>query len=242
MKSNIITFIHIVFLSIPFFIQAQTSNTLVNQKWIVAEYGISKSTNYGTDPLVKPEVIFFSKDSVKNNEDYSNIEMDFFSGGTYLAKNVSNKTYNGIWHLNATGDSLTTDSITYKFNFINAFTCITFNMTVQVVDTLGTQDTLYSYIKMLGIMNTTSIHEAALLASVNVYPVPAKDELNLEFASNNFKEARLYNVLGQLLQTIPLQGKQSPLLINMENKDSGYYSLELISTNGLRVVKKVIKE
>ena len=240
MKSTRIFLIALTLLSIPSLTQAQ-GNTLLNKTWLVAECGISKSTSYGTNPQVKPEIILFSKDSAKNNEDYSNIVMNFFSGGTYQATNVMNKVYNGAWYLNAAADSLTTDSIAYAFSFINQYTCITFNRTIQVVDTLGTPDTLYTYVKMTGTAETTSINESALSAEVKVYPVPATHSLNLEF-TNSYKEARLYNVVGQLLQTISLQGKQSPLGLSLQSMEPGYYSLEFINTSGVRVVKKLIKE
>ena len=241
MKSNSINFICALLLCAASLTQAQTY-TLINAKWVVAEYGISNSTTYGTDPQVKPQVILFSKDSAKNYEDYSNIVMNFFSGGNYQATNISNKVYNGTWKLNAAGDSLTTDSLTYIFSFINPFTFITFNRTIQVVDTLGTPDTLYTYVKMSGTGQTTAISEPNLSADVKVYPIPTKDKLNLEFASKNYKEARLYTVLGQLLQSINLQTKQSPLVLDLENLDSGYYSLEIISSSGVKVVKKIIKD
>lgn len=216
------------------------SYSLMGKKWIIAESGISDNLNYGIIPQLKPLVVFFNKDSANNQVDYSKIEMRFFSGGNYEAKNDKGATYNGSWNMNAAGDSLTTDSITYRFDFINEYNCITNNASVQVIDTIGTLDTLYSYIKLYGVPDITSVDENAA-STIRLYPLPAKEYIHVEFSSKNYREARLYNIFGQLLRTIPIQGKEQ-LTLNLQTLANGYYSLEIISDDGSRIVKKVVKE
>lgn len=238
MKSIISIFTLLLLLS--FSVNAQ-SPSLTGKKWIVAEYGVADNINFGVDPLIKPLVIFFSKDSASNKIDYSNIEMHFFANGTYQAKNISGKQYNGVWNMNAAGDSLTTDSIEYKFNFIDEFNCITYNATIQVIDSIGTLDTLYSYVKLFGTPDITSIKEDGTSA-VKLYPMPVKESLTIELPSGNYQEARLYNLFGQLLKTISLQNKSAAFVIGMQEFAPGYYSLEIIDNKGERTVKKVVKE
>ncbi len=240
MKSFLSLLSFSIFLFVSLALNAQVPK-LTDKKWIVAEYGISDNIRYGLDPQIKPLVVFFNKDSAHNKVDYSNIEMHFSSDGTYEAKNVIGTKYDGTWSLNVANDSLTTDTLKYKFNFINEFNCITNNGTEQVVDSIGTKETFYSYIKLFGMPDITAISEQPSSTLVKVYPIPVKETLTVDLLSKNVKEARLYNIFGQLLRTVAVQNT-STFQINMQELPAGYYSLELITNTGERVVKKAMKE
>lgn len=230
----------VIFFLFAFHVKAQQP-VLTGKKWIIAEAGITDNIKYAIDPKVKPQVIFYSKDSVKNKFDYSKIEMYFFNGGTYQAKNNLGTVYNGSWSLNTAGDSLTTDdTLLYRLDFIDPFNCIINNGNTEIIDTLGTVDTMYSYLKLYGVPDITSVDEQAA-AFIKVYPVPVKESLTVDLFYKNYREARLYNVFGQLVKTVSVQNK-SVLQINVEELTAGYYSLEIISNDGERVVRKVIKE
>lgn len=234
--------IALVLFSLSVFHAKAQTKVLTGKKWIIAEAGITDNIKYAIDPKVKPQVIFYSKDSVKNKFDYSKIEMYFFNSGTYQAKNNIGTVYNGSWSLNAAGDSLTTDdTLHYRLDFIDAFNCIINNGNTEVIDTIGTVDTMYSYLKLYGVPDITSINEYASQL-IKVYPVPVKENLSVDLVYKNYyKEARLYNLFGQLLRTVSVQNK-TILQLNVEDLPAGYYSLEIISNEGERVVKKVIKE
>lgn len=238
MKSVSALLMVILLCKIPLCMNAQ-SHTLMGKKWIVAEYGISDNIKYALDPQLKPLVIFFSKDSATNKVDYSNIEMQFFSNATYQAKNVIGTVYNGSWSINAAGDSLKTDSLIYRFDFINAFNCITNNATIQVVDSIGTLDTLYSYVKLYGIPIITSIDDR-VASGIKMYPMPVSELLTVELDSKNYTSARLYNLFGQLLRNVSIQNR-SVFQMELEEFPPGYYSLEILSNDGSKVVKKVLK-
>jgi hypothetical protein len=221
--------------------EAQTP-TLTGKKWIIAESGISDNIKYGIDQQVKPLMLFYSKDSTNNKVDYSKIEMHFFANGTYQAQNNVGGLYNGTWSLNAANDSLTTDdTLTYKFDFINEFNCITNNATTQVIDTMGTVDTFYTFVKLYGVPDITAIEEDDY-SPVKVYPMPATESVTIRLPSKNFKEARLYNLFGQLITTVSLQNKTSVNIVALQHLSAGYYSLEIIDNEGKRIVKKVVKE
>lgn len=221
-------------------LHAQTP-VLTGKKWTIAEAGITDNIKYGIDPNVKPQVIFYSKDSVDNKFDYSKIEFYFFPGGTYQGKNNIGGTYNGTWSLNATNDSLTTDdTLIYRIDFLDPVRCIINNGIVQVIDTAGTLDTVYSYLKLQGIPDVTSVDELSS-SLINVYPIPVKENLTVDLVLKNYREARLYNVFGQLIKTVPAQNK-TVLQVNVQDISPGYYSLEIIGNEGERVVRKVIKE
>lgn len=240
MKTFSSTIALVLFVLFALRVNAQTP-LLTGKKWVIAEAGITDNIKYAIDPKVKPQVIFYSKDSIKNKFDYSKIEMFFFNSGTYQAKNNIGTVYNGTWSLNAAGDSLTTDdTLHYRLDFIDPFNCIINNGNMEVIDTIGTIDTMYSYLKLYGVPDITSVNEQTT-AFIKVYPVPVKESLTVDLFYKNYKEARLYNVFGQLLKTVSVQNK-SVLQLNVEELPAGYYSLEIYSNDGERVVRKVIKE
>ena len=239
MKPFIFTFIIIILFSSSFELRGQAS--LTGKKWIIAEAGISDDLKYGLNPNIKPLVVFYNKDSANNKIDYSKIEFHFLATGAYQATNNKGTIYNGTWSLNTAGDSLTTDdTLRYRFNFIDVSNCIAKNGKSQVIDTVGTLDTLYSYLKLYGVPDITAVNENEN-GFVKLYPMPVKEIVSIEFSSKNYTEARLYNLFGQLVKTIPIQHKTA-IQLNMQEMPAGYYSLEVISQDGERVVKKVIKE
>ena len=238
MKSSIFLLI-VILITLSF--SARSQHSLTGKKWTISEAGVSDDMKYGLDPNVKPRIIFYSKDSTTNKLDYSNIEMHFFNGGTFQAKNIKGVVYNGVWNLNATNDTLVTDSTGNRFDFINEFNFITNNSTTQIIDTIGTLDTLYSYIKLYGVPDITSVDEQSNSA-VKVYPMPVTEVLTVELPSKGYREARLYNLFGQLVGSFSLQNKLSFQMAILQELPPGYYSLEIIDKDDNRVVKKVIKK
>jgi hypothetical protein len=246
MKNITIT---IIFTALLFITLKNNAQTLIEKKWMVEEYGISNNIKYGIDKSVKPLVIFFNKDSLNNKVDYSNIELRFYNNGTYQGKNVLGTVYNGTWKLNNTNDSLTTDSTTSKFDFINPLNCITNNMTIQKVDTLGTVDTFYTYIKLYGIKEIPTSQKENILSisNIKIFPTPTNEFINIEFSSEiskKIREARLYNLYGQLVKVVAIGSKtDNTIKVSVEEVNKGYYFLEFISNEGRRIgIKKIVKD
>ncbi|MEO6902992.1 MAG: T9SS type A sorting domain-containing protein [Bacteroidia bacterium] len=239
----------LIFITLSFITLKNNGQSLIEKKWMVEEYGISNNIKYGIDKSIKPLAVFFSKDSLNNKVNYSNIEMRFLNNGTYQGKNALGTVYNGTWHLNNTSDSLTTDSTTSIFHFINPLSCITNNMTIQKIDTLGTVDTFYTYVKLYGIneIPTSQKENTMSISNIKVYPTPASEVINIEFSPEslrNIKEARLYNLYGQLVKVIVIGDKPvNTMKVNIEEINKGYYFLEFISNVGRsRIgIKKIIK-
>ena len=230
-----------LFLILMFTPHVNAQNVLTGKKWIIAEAGITDNIKYAIDPKVKPQVIFYHKDSAKNKFDYSKIEFYFFNGGSYQGKNNIGGVYNGTWSLNVAGDSLTTDdTLVYRLDFLDPFNCIINNGSVEVVDTAGTLDTLYSYLKLHGVPDITTMDEQ-VWGLINVYPVPVKENLTVDLVVKNYKEVRLYNLFGQLIKTVAVQNR-TVLQVNMQDLPAGYYLLEIIGNAGERVARKVIRE
>jgi uncharacterized repeat protein (TIGR01451 family) len=75
-------------------------------------------------------------------------------------------------------------------------------------------------------------------SSVNVYPNPAKDILNIS-AANNLKSVQLYDLQGRLLEVAPVDAKNTS--INVSSRAHGMYFLKIITEKGSKV-EKVIKE
>jgi hypothetical protein len=225
------------------FIFPLKAQSLINKKWIVAEYGITDRADYGLNNTSRPLFVFFNKDSAKSAVNYSNIEFNFLANGSYTGKNVQGQVYTGKWLLSPTADKLTIDTAVYRIDFINAFTCITKNATAQVVDTTGRVDTVYSYVKLI----TTSTNSIVLNESqqqVTVYPIPSADFITIAFSAAELKvkEALVYNIYGQLVKIIPLTGKTGTSVIDIKDLPKGYYSLEVINTTDTRIsVHKILK-
>ncbi len=218
------------------------AQSLTNLKWKVAEYGIAADRDYGLNPNHQPLIVFFSKDSLHNVVDYSNISFEFFSNGSYEGKNVLGQTYQGLWLLNNNGDSLSIDTNVYLFHFINTLTCITKNATYQVIDTLGTIDTLYSYVKLFA-QATTSIAEKE--SYVHLFPMPASDYINVEIKNNDFNavNTQLINLYGQVVKTWSLTDRKKTYYFDIKELPPGYYLLEFTTVDGIRMTQqKLIKQ
>lgn len=74
------------------------------------------------------------------------------------------------------------------------------------------------------------------------FPNPAKDELVIEFEIDFTKprEIKMIDVLGKEVKKVFIQNKKQK--INIEALSNGVYYLQLQSSNGLKITKKLVKE
>ncbi|MBL7911728.1 MAG: T9SS type A sorting domain-containing protein [Bacteroidia bacterium] len=77
----------------------------------------------------------------------------------------------------------------------------------------------------------------------NIFPIPAKDELNISFSldlNNEFAKVEILNSLGQLLREEEIVFKNKRALIKTNELPNGVYLLNLKSSNSLSVSKRFV--
>lgn len=83
-----------------------------------------------------------------------------------------------------------------------------------------------------------SLNETSLVSLVNIYPNPSKDYIYIEFSSPVNFDAKLYNVMGQLVRENLNQSK-----FDVQNLSQGLYLLEITDTEtSEKVLKKIFIE
>ena len=70
------------------------------------------------------------------------------------------------------------------------------------------------------------------------YPNPCNEQLFIELSEYENATAQLFNLQGQLLQSIPLQTTKTIIQIN--NLTSGIYLVQIKNARGM-MVKKIVK-
>ncbi|MCX6352789.1 MAG: M4 family metallopeptidase [Bacteroidetes bacterium] len=111
--------------------------------------------------------------------------------------------------------------------------------TVTVIDSNGCSNTSNPH-------QLNSIEEATTNFQFNIYPNPANDVLNIEFANTNVAgfqnlprlEVSIFNTLGQ--KVYEAKGKQSSHQLDLKNIPSGVYMVQVISGRSI-VTKQVVK-
>lgn len=115
----------------------------------------------------------------------------------------------------------------------------TFYYAIAVTDAFGCSGTSDSSIVIVNLC--TDINEVTDLSSLNVFPNPAKDIINLKWenktASNNVIE--LYSVVGGRI--LSAETKESFYVLNIDHLSSGVYFLRC-KWNEINIVKKIVIE
>lgn len=73
-----------------------------------------------------------------------------------------------------------------------------------------------------------------------VYPNPSSEQIYLKLLNRSIKSIKIYNLLGQVIENIPVSNEQE-LKINTNNLSKNSYLLEVLTTDNKRFVKKIIK-
>jgi hypothetical protein len=92
------------------------------------------------------------------------------------------------------------------------------------------KDGSFAYSKIVAI--DFSLNGGELL----IYPIPAKNELNLVNAEG---QLNIINTSGQVLKTLKIAGDMNTS-VNISNVASGVYTLQFVKTNGEMVIKKIL--
>ena len=101
-----------------------------------------------------------------------------------------------------------------------------------------------SAIQTVVVTSTVGIDYNSNLASVEIYPNPAKNFLNIDVQckANDNVTVELTNLNGQVVNSLQFENIQSKRVnMNLEQLPSGFYYVRVKTNNG-QVVSKVIKQ
>ncbi len=132
-----------------------------------------------------------------------------------------------------TGVTVTGPSIGKNYVFTNAGS---YTVTLKASNISGTS----TISKVIDANVCVGISENALAASLNVYPNPAHDQLNIVLpSSNDVFKVKMINVIGAVVYEEAVTKGQ--ISINLSNKAKGIYFLT-VESNNEKAVKKIVVE
>lgn len=89
----------------------------------------------------------------------------------------------------------------------------------------------------------TGINDHNLNTSMNVYPNPTSDKVNVQLteydSQSNNMEIQLFDIYGKLLQTVPASNEN--LQINLSSYAQGVYFIKAVSEGNMLAVRKMVK-
>jgi hypothetical protein len=94
----------------------------------------------------------------------------------------------------------------------------------------------------------TGINDYALSASINVYPNPTRDIVNVQLTMHNAQEEgidiQLFDMFGRLLYVVETNGRTSlqTTQIDMSSYAQGVYFVKAVSNRKTIAVRKVVKQ
>jgi hypothetical protein len=102
-------------------------------------------------------------------------------------------------------------------------------------------DTSYSNNRSRFIFNENNKdRDKRQLSEIKIYPNPASESINIVGNENHFYQIRIYNTLGQLIQTSAFEGSFE---LNINHWKKGAYFIEIVDRNNEQVdIHKVIKD
>lgn len=96
-------------------------------------------------------------------------------------------------------------------------------------------------IEFFGDAKSLSNDEYEFNKNILVYPVPAKDNLNIKILNDRgIDSAKLFNIEGKLMMEKAINNSQLEFSINIESLSNGTYILNLSGDSGLNVSKMII--
>ena len=221
-------------------------DTVISEEYDGTQYDLSDKTIYAYDANdMISEIIYQYRDGGQwvnsdkttyqvdtNANRVSEISFDFATSWSYNTK--IEYTYNTSLLMANIANPFNQSEIEYKLGFENnPFTNKILHQTNYSYATgawSGNDKTTYYYV------NTASVNNANV-TNVSIYPNPTTNIVNVNFndTSFNIKQINIYDVLGKkVLQT---SNKQ----INIQHLEKGVYNIEITSTKGNLIRKKIIK-
>ncbi len=87
---------------------------------------------------------------------------------------------------------------------------------------------------------TTSLEVVSAVRNIQVYPNPASDLIIIDDVEG-IQMVNVYNILGELVMTKPINASQNKLMMEISTLETGIYTLHFITRNNVQAVKKVAK-
>ena len=102
----------------------------------------------------------------------------------------------------------------------------------------GTQTNKTTAVQVIGLCGATGIEDNSTANNISIFPNPANEQLFIELTDYKNTIAEIFNIQGQLLQSIPLKSDKTTIQIN--ELISGLYLVKVKSSEGM-IVKKLVK-
>ena len=88
-----------------------------------------------------------------------------------------------------------------------------------------------------------SINDVDIQNNISLYPIPVRDNLYIKVQNNaDIESAKIYSLDGKLIMERKIDSSNSEILINISEISSGSYVLNLVTLDGNRYSKLIIKE
>lgn len=171
----------------------------------------------------KPSVMGLGVNEIYRNVGNLYIESRHFSGG--LKDSVYVTLDEGLSWTNITSNLLANDLNASGITEFGGFVFIAYNLS-------SPNKGIYRY------SGTVGISEKSFGQYITIYPNPVNDKLYLSNTSNQeIKQVSIINSQGKVV----LISTENPNSITMSNLDKGLYTIEIITENGYKTHKKLLK-
>lgn len=140
------------------------------------------------------------------------------------------------WQPASSEFTITTNENCYEWNDQSYCQTGDYTQTLQTVHGCDSVVTLHLTIE-------TGINDHNMSTSMNVYPNPTSDKVNVQLteydSQSNNMEIQLFDIYGKLLQTVPASNEN--LQINLSSYAQGVYFIKAVSEGNMLAVRKVVR-
>ena len=140
------------------------------------------------------------------------------------------------WQPASSEFTITTNENCYEWNGQSYCQTGDYTQTLQTIHGCDSIVTLHLTIE-------TGINDHNLNTSMNVYPNPTSDKVNVQLteyeSQSNNMEIQLFDIYGKLLQTVPASNEN--LQINLSSYAQGVYFIKAVVEGNVLAVRKVVK-
>jgi len=125
-------------------------------------------------------------------------------------------------------------TVNYDLSIVDCAINGEYEVVYTVTDEAGNIDD----VTLTVIVNITSINDNYLSNVIDVFPNPTKGLVNVELSQEKATSIKVYNVLGKLVKSIPINNVNVNRIINLSNESSGVYFINVNTAEG-SVTKKL---
>jgi hypothetical protein len=214
---------------------AQLPNNFYTHIWKVEKY----STVFGIHSHS-----IYHKDSTSNKLDYTRLQYSFFGNSTYTLTSDSSSSQ-GTWAVNAAGDSVTLDSVSYLITELTPIRFTARQAFLYFSDTTGTIDTGYAYVSLYPLSATPLPVELISFSGnyedqkVRLNWTAANQQKTKEFEVQYSTDGIEYTSIGNIPTK---EGRNANYVFYSTKYQSGknYYRLKQVDLGGYATISKTI--